>query len=185
MITIRSASPADAEGIRAVYAPYVEQSPATFEEEVPSVEELRARMAAPPRRPWLVAESGGAIVGYAYASAHHTRASYRWAADTSVYLAAPFTGRGLGRRMYDHLLPEVRTLGYVSVFAGITLPNAASVALHTAAGFTLTGISRHVGYRLGRWRDVGHYGRLLVSPLPDTPPEPRPWQPDQAGRLAS
>ncbi len=176
MITIRAAGAADAAGIQAVYAPYVAASPATFEEELPGVEEIGARMLAAPRKPWLVAETDGEIVGYAYASAHHPRASYRWSADTSVYLAASMHRRGLGRRLYDLLLPEVRALGYLQVFAGITLPNAASVALHTAVGFEQTGLYRNVGYRLGAWRDVASFGMALSSPLPTVPVEPRPWR---------
>jgi phosphinothricin acetyltransferase len=177
MIVIRAAGPGDAAGILAVYAPYVDGSAATFEEQVPSVEELRARMSAAPRRPWLVAEAGGEIVGYAYASAHHPRASYRWSADTSVYLAAPFHRRGLGRRLYERLLPQLRELGYLNLYAGITLPNEASVALHTSCGFEPIGVYRNVGFRLGAWRDVGWFGLPLAAPLPAPPAEPRAWLP--------
>ncbi|MCK9894408.1 GNAT family N-acetyltransferase [Frankia sp. AgB32] len=177
MVIIRAAGAADAAGIQAVYAPYVTGSPATFEEAVPGLAELRARMAAAPRKPWLVAEADGEIVGYAYASAHHARASYRWSADTSIYLAAAVHRRGLGRALYDRLLAEVRALGYLNVYAGITLPNAASVTLHTAVGFEPTGVYRNVGYRLGAWRDVAYFGMALASPLPPAPAEPRPWRP--------
>ncbi|WP_055751446.1 GNAT family N-acetyltransferase [Frankia sp. AvcI1] len=178
MVTIRAAHPSDAAGIRAVYAPYVAGSPSTFEEELPTPADFQARMLASPRRPWLVAEAGGEIVGYAYASAHRTRASYRWSVDTSVYLAAGHHRRGLGRRLYDELIAQVRTLGYLNLYACITLPNAASVALHTSVGFRPIGVFTDVGYKLGAWHDVGWFGLTLVDEHPAEPAEPRPWLPE-------
>ncbi|WP_163554507.1 GNAT family N-acetyltransferase [Candidatus Frankia alpina] len=180
MVTIRAARPSDTAGIRAVYAPFVAGSPATFEEKLPTVEGLHARMFTSPRRPWLVAEAGGEIAGYAYASAHHARASYRWSVDTSVYLAAVHHRRGLDRRLYDELIAEVRALGYLNLYASITLPNAASVALHTAVGFRPVGVFPHTGYKLGAWHDVGWFGLPLVDEHPADPADPRPWLPESA-----
>jgi len=182
MVTIRAARPSDVAGIQAVYAPFVAGSAATFEEEVPTLEVLRDRMTATPRKPWLVAEAGSGaaavVVGFAYASAHRSRSSYRWSADTSVYLAPDHHRRGLGSRLYAVLIPEMRRLGYLNLYAGITLPNAASVALHTSAGFAPVGVYPGVGYRLGAWRDVGWFGLTLVSPPPESPGEPQIWVPD-------
>src|SRR5579885_713547 len=91
---------------------------------------IARRMAAAPRLPWLVAERAGQITGYAYASAHRARAAYRWSADVSVYLDPGERGQGTGRALYARLLEIVRELGYVNAYAGITLPNPASVGLH-------------------------------------------------------
>ena len=174
---VRAATPDDAHAIAAVYAPYVTDGVASFEAAPPSAAEFAQRMDAPPRLPWLVAAADGAVVGFAYASKHRTRAAYRWSVDVSVYLAAQARGRGIGRALYARLLPEVRALGYVSAFAGITLPNPASVGLHEAMGFTPVGVYPDVGFKHGRWRDVGWW-RLRLQEPPAQPDEPREWHPD-------
>ena len=172
---IRAASMSDAASIRAVYAPYVCDTSITFEEEVPSVAEFAARISAKPRLPWLIAEYDGRTAGYAYASKHRARASYRWSADVSVYLDADCHGRGVGRALYDRLLAEVRELGYITVFAGITMPNPASVGLHRSAGFEPVGTYRNVGYKQNSWHDVSWWTLPLVAEPPANPAEPREW----------
>lgn len=179
-VSVRPATPADAAAIAAIYGAHVSDGYASFETEAPSVAEIARRMAAAPRLPWLVAEQDAAVIGFAYAARHRERAAYRWSADVSVYLAAPATGRGVGRALYDALLPEVAALGYVSVFAGIALPNAASVRLHESVGFTPVGVYRDVGFKHGQWRDVGWWQRRLVDPPPGEPAEPREFtEPDE------
>jgi len=100
--------------------------------------------------------------------------AYRWTADSSVYISPDYQGRGVGRLLYRHLIAEVADLGYVSLFAGITLPNEASVGLHEAMGFDALGVFRNVGYKNGSWRDVGWWQRALRD-LPRRPDEPREW----------
>jgi L-amino acid N-acyltransferase YncA len=184
-IIVRAAVPEDAGAISAIYAPVVMATAISFEETPPAPAEISRRMLASPRLPWLVAEAGrdagraGRIAGYAYASAHRARAAYRWSADSSVYLDPEFRSRGLGRLLYEHLIDEVRALGYLSLFAGIALPNPASVGLHEALGFQPVGVFRNVGYKHGAWRDVGWWQRPLRDP-PPAPDEPRAWQ---AGRV--
>ena len=107
-------------------------------------------------------------------SAHRQRPAYRWSADCSVYLVPRYRSRGLGRRLYERLIGEVRDLGYVSLFAGIALPNAPSVGLHEAMGFRVVGVFSNVGYKLGSWRDVGWW-QLPLRDVPPAPTEPRPW----------
>ncbi|MCU1691186.1 MAG: Phosphinothricin N-acetyltransferase [Frankiales bacterium] len=148
---------------------------ASFEAEPPDAAAVLARLQARPRRPWLVAERDGAVVGFAYASAHRARAAYRWAADVSVYLDAEERGRGTARALYDVLLPLVRGLGYTTAHARITLPNPASAGLHEAFGFRLVGVYADVGFKHGRWHDVGWWRLALVSPPPVPPPEPGEW----------
>lgn len=173
---MRAAEPRDADDVRAVYAPYIEESLASFEEMVPDVAEIARRMLAEPRLPWLVACEADRVVGYAYASHHRARHAYRWSVDFSVYLDASAHRRGIGRLLYERLMQEVRTLGYVTAYAGIALPNDASVGLHEALGFVPVGVFRSVGYKHGAWRDVGWWQLPLTEP-PSNPEEPRAWTP--------
>lgn len=173
---LRPASVEDAAAIAAIYQPYVTDSVASFEAVPPDADEMARRMLVAPRLPWLVAEREGWVVGYCYASPHHPRAAYRWSVDCSVYLDPREQRQGTGRRLYDRLLAVLRELGYVTVFAGISLPNDASVRLHEAVGFTAVGIKRDAGFKHGAWRDVGWWQRGLREP-PADPEEPRPWAP--------
>jgi phosphinothricin acetyltransferase len=176
LVHVRPADIADAAACAAVYAPYVERSVASFEAVPPDGDELARRMLAAPRLPWLVAARDDAVVGYAYASHHRARAAYRWSVDVSVYVAESECGKGIGRILYGSLLPEVHALGYVRAFAGIALPNSASVGLHEAMSFTLVGVYTSVGFKQGRWHDVGWWQRPLCEP-PTDPADPRPWSP--------
>jgi phosphinothricin acetyltransferase len=176
LIDIRPADTNDAAACAMVYAPYVEGSFASFEEIAPTAAEMAGRMLAAPRLPWLVATRGGEVVGYAYASHHRARRAYRWSVEVSVYLRTSEHGRGTGRALYGELLPLVRSLGYVSAFAGVTLPNASSIRLHEAMGFTPIGVFRNVGFKHGAWYDVGWWQLALCEP-PAAPPEPTAWQP--------
>lgn len=168
---IRAATHKDAAAIAAVYAPYVTDTVVSFEEQPPTTGEMAARMDL--RLPWLVADVDG-VTGFAYAAPHRGRAAYRWAVDVSVYLSPDSRGRGLGRALYDALLPVVRDLGYVQAFAGIALPNDASVALHERVGFAPIGVYRSVGFKHDAWHDVGWWQLTLCDP-PTEPHEPLPW----------
>lgn len=173
-VTVRAATPADAAAIADIYRPYVLQTAISFEETPPTAAEFEARMLSTPRLPWLVAVREGAVVGYCYASRHAARASYRWSADVSVYVATNSRAGGVGRLLYSELLPLVRGLGYISVFAGITLPNDASVGFHETLGLTPVGVYRNVGFKHNKWRDVGWWQLTFADP-PDQPAEPQAW----------
>ncbi len=174
---IRLATPADAPAIQAIYAPIVRETAISFEVTEPSVEEMAGRIAKTLGRfPWLVwvapdDTNTPTVVGYAYASAHRDRAAYQWSVDLSAYVHADWRGRGIGKALYLALLPILRDLGYVNTYAGIALPNPASVALHEAIGMLPVGVYQHVGYKFGAWRDVGWwYGELQAPPdAPDAP----------------
>jgi L-amino acid N-acyltransferase YncA len=169
--TVRLAEAHDAEGILRIYAPIVWDTAISFEVEPPTTEEMRARIeAALPEFAWLVSESDGGIAGYAYASRHRERAAYRWSVDVSVYVTAGRRREGVARGLYTPLLGILEDLGYYSAFAGIALPNAASVGFHESMGFRPIGIYRKVGYKLGAWHDVGWWQRALR----EYGPEPRP-----------
>lgn len=171
---VRAARLADSEAVRSIYAPMVEGTATSFEETPPDAGEIRRRMLVRPRLPWLVADTAESVRGYAYASPHRSRPAYRWSADCSVYVDPSYRSQGLGRALYEHLIAELRNLGYVSLFAGIALPNDASVGLHASLGFQAVGAFRHVGYKHGRWHDVGWWQLLLTDP-PSSPPEPQEW----------
>jgi L-amino acid N-acyltransferase YncA len=181
-VRVRAATADDAAAVAGIYAPLVRHTAVSFELEPPSAAEIARRMTAVPRRlPWLVADRGGTVVGYAYATPHRGRAAYRWSVETSVYVATSARGSGIGARLYDVLLLVLTDLGYACAYAGIALPNPASEALHAAAGFRHVGTFPHVGHKLGRWHDTGWWWRpLQPADGDDRPPaEPAPWD----GRL--
>lgn len=177
---LRLATPDDASAIAAIYAPVLHNTAISFEVEEVSAEEMEDRVATTLLQyPWLVAEADGDVLGYAYAAQHRTRAAYGWSTDVSVYLAARARRRGLGRALYTALLDVLTAQGYANAFAGITLPNAASVQLHKSLGFVTIGVYRSVGWKLGRWHDVGWWQRrLTISDAAPPTPIPMPNLPE-------
>jgi phosphinothricin acetyltransferase len=167
-VLVRLADPErDAAACAAIYAPHVDPGPASFEDVPPTPEEIARRMRS--AHVWLVAtDDDGTVAGYAYASPHRDRAAYRWAVDVAAYVADAHQGRGVGRALYAALLPAVRERGFKSACAGITLPNDASVALHERSGFEPVGVYRRIGFKAGKWRDVGWW-QIILAP-DDTPP---------------
>jgi L-amino acid N-acyltransferase YncA len=170
---IRVARLEDAEQILEIYAPVVFETVISFELEAPSLTEMRERiMRTQVKYPWLVMEDGNRIQGYAYATAHRERPAYQWSADVSVYVRPEAHRRGIARGLYEALLQILRALGYYNVYAGIAQPNAGSVALHEALGFTQVAIYQQVGYKLGAWRNVGWW-QLSFGEHPVNPPVPK------------
>lgn len=171
--TIRLATISDAAAIRSIYAPFCENSSAvSFETEAPSVEEIACRVKKTLERfPWIVFELDGVVLGYAYAGEHKSRAAYRWSTDASVYLDAAARKRGVGKRLYKCLFEILRHMSYVNVYAGITLPNPASLALHRALGFTELCVYKKVGFKGGAWHDVV-WLELSLQEHSDQPVEP-------------
>ncbi len=176
-VSVRPATAGDAKAIRAIYAPIVRETTISFEMEPPDTAEIRRRMeAGPVRLPWLVAEMGRDVAGYAYAAAFRSRPAYRWSVETTVYIASSARRRGAGRALYERLLADLRGLGYVSAYAGIALPNDASVRLHEAAGFIPAGVFPAAGYKHGGWVDVGWWA-VALRQAPTVPDPPRAWCP--------
>jgi phosphinothricin acetyltransferase len=171
-LLIRLAEPADAAAIAAIYRPYVEGSRISFEETAPDADEVARRMASPVH-PWLVAEQGGRVVGYASTSPMRDRPAYRWSVETGLYVELDQHGRGIGQALLATHLELLERQGFVTAIAGIALPNDASVALHEKLGFVLSGIERGVGFKLGEWVDVGRWQRDL-APRSGVPAAPRP-----------
>ena len=175
---IRVATPDDAAAFAAIYAPIVTDTHISFEEQAPSVHEMRERIVATLKwTPWLAAIVDDEIAGYAYAGRHRERAGYRWSVDVSVYLDPGVRGRGVGRALYERLFLILEQQGFRNAYAGITLPNDASIGLHRALGFEPIGIYRRVGWKTGAWYDVAWFGHDLRAGGDDASPpgEPTPF----------
>lgn len=167
-LRIRDATAADAEATAAIYRPFVTDTTVSFELEPPSVDEFAQRiLSAQSKWAWLVAERGGRIAGYAYASSFRPRAAYRWSVEVSAYTDPSFRGQGVGRALYERLIAILVAKGYCTAYAGITLPNEPSVRFHQALGFTAVGVFRRAGRKFGAWHDVSWWQR----PLQDHPPD--------------
>lgn len=160
-VTVRPATPADAQACADIYRPYVEETAVSFETEAPTTTELAARIAS--AIAWLVAvDEHDTVLGYAYASRHRERAAYRFACDVSVYVGPGSAGRGIGRALYAQLFADLEERGYRQACAGIALPNAASIGLHMALGFRSVGTYERIGWKHGAWHDV-HWMQLALG----------------------
>lgn len=159
---IRLATIYDAEQILEIYAPYVETTNISFETIVLSKEEMETRIKRIlENNPWIVFEEDKYILGYAYASKHRERAAYKWAVDTSIYIRQDHRGKGIGKALYTALISILKLQGYCNVYAGICLPNEASVGLHEYFGFKKIAHFNKVGYKFGQWHDVGWWELFL------------------------
>lgn len=160
---IRPASADDGAALARIYETYVRGTTVTFEEEPVAPEEMarRIREVAAAGLPWLVAEEEGRVVGYAYAAPWKSRSAYRFSVEITVYLEPDRARRGWGTRLYEELFVLLRERGVHAVMGGIALPNDASVALHEKLGMTKVAHFREVGFKHGRWIDVGYWQRTL------------------------
>lgn len=162
---IRSAGAADARAVRDLYAPFVTDTATSFEADPPDAAAMEQRIRdVQEKHPWLVFESAGEILGYAYASSHRARKAYQWCVEVSVYVHARARHQGIGRALYSALFDLLRRQGFVNAYAGITLPNAASVGLHESLGFRSIGVYPRIGFKFGKWHDVGWFQLRLQDP---------------------
>jgi phosphinothricin acetyltransferase len=153
-VEIRPADRTDAEAIAAIYAHYVATSTTTFAETAPDPAEFREKIASS-KLPFLVAQDGRVVQGYAYLAPYHQRSAYRHTAESSVYVADGARGGGIGRALLERLLMEAPRVGVREVIAIIGVTDGApSVALHRALGFREVGRLTRVGYKHGRWHDT-------------------------------
>src|SRR6476620_2575552 len=152
MPLIRLATPADGDRLSEIYAPAVVGSGISFELEPPDGAEMARRVGyVAARTPWLVCEHRGEVAGYAYASRHRERAAYDWSVEVSAYVDAEHHRAGVARALYASLFAALTVQGFHNAYAGVALPNDASVAFHRALGFTLVGTYHRVGYKHGCW----------------------------------
>lgn len=162
MVAIREATADDAARCADIYRPYVTDTAITFEEVPPDATEMARRIARyGTDYGWLVAEVSDQVAGYAYASPHNERAAYRHSVNLGIYVDPAFARRGIGTTLYARLFDRLRAQGRHAALALITLPNAASVALHEAHGFRSVGVLREVGRKFDTWHDVGWWQLLL------------------------
>jgi phosphinothricin acetyltransferase len=160
---IRKCAATDADALARIYNHYVVSTIITFEEEPIDGAEMARRIddVAAATLPWLVAEREGDVVGFAYASKWKGRCAYRYSVETTVYVDHRCPRQGLGSRLYDALLPLLKEASLHAAIGGIALPNDASVALHERVGFEKIAHFREVGFKFGRWIDVGYWEKLL------------------------
>jgi phosphinothricin acetyltransferase len=162
MTMIRPCQPADAAQICAIYNPYVRETVVTFEETPVAERDMAQRIEATlARLPWLVWEQDGAIAGYACATPWKSRSAYRFSVESTVYVTQALARRGIGSRLLEALIADLRARNVHCAVGGIALPNPASIALHEKLGFVKIGEFKEIGYKLGRWVDVGYWELLL------------------------
>jgi len=173
-VVIRPAGDKDAAAIAAIYAPFVESTATSFETEPPSADDIKKRIKETTvAYPWLVCECDGVVAGYAYATRHRVRAAYQWCVEVSVYVHPDFQRSGVARGLYTSLFAILAAQGFVNAYAGITLPNARSVALHEGLGFLPLAVYRGVGFKMGQWHDVGWW-QFVVNQHPASPEPAKP-----------
>ncbi len=172
MAMIRLAQPADADGILAIYAPYIANTSFTFETEVPTINDFAERIRTYLTQwPWLVCEIDGKIAGYAYASRYRERVAYQWSVECSVYIHDDHQRSGIAHALYTALFALLKEQGFRNVYAVINLPNDRSVAFHESCGFTYFATYEKVGYKLGKWKNVGWW-QLIINEFGDEPEKP-------------
>jgi phosphinothricin acetyltransferase len=159
---LRPVVPEDAPEIAEIYNYYIKNTVITFEEDLVNPRTVAERIKEIiPRYPWFVWEAGGKLAGYAYAHAWNERTAYRFTAEDSVYLKPGWERRGIGRRLLERLIEELRRRQIHTLMSVITVPNPASVGLHESLAFKKTGQFNAVGFKQGRWLDVGYWELIL------------------------
>jgi phosphinothricin acetyltransferase len=179
-MVVRAAAPEDMPAVQAIYTQYVLHSLATFEEEPPSTEEMRQRYENVAREglPYLVADFGGAVVGFGYCSLYRTRSAYRYTLEDSIYVKKGSEGRGIGQALLAELIARGEALGYRQLVAVIgDSANAPSIGLHARLGFLRVGTLRSVGFKFGRWVDAVLMQRSLGAGDATKPSTSPPKQP--------
>ena len=171
-MTIRLVTEKDAAEILEVYTPYVTETAITFDYEPPTVEEFEEKIRDYSQNyPWLVIEENNRIIGYAYGSKHRTKQAYQWSPESTIYLSKQVQGKKIGRILYQTLFDLLRIQGFVNVYAGVTIPNEKSEAIHLSLGFEETGDFKKMGYKMGKWHDVRWYVLYLAEHI-SNPPSP-------------
>lgn len=169
---IRLATAADSSSILDIYSLYISNTSFTFETEVPSVQAFADRIESYLQSwPWLVCEIDGKIAGYAYATRHRERTAYQWCTESSIYIHDDFQRRGVAHALYAALFDILKIQGFRNIYAVINLPNDRSVAFHESCGFKYFATYEKVGYKLGKWKNVGWW-RLILNEFGDEPAPP-------------
>ena len=170
-INIRIARESDAEKLLNIYSPYIEKTAVTFEYVPPREEEFRARIEKTLSRfPYLVAETGGKPIGYAYASYYIPRAACDHACEVSIYLAEDAKGKGIGKELYSKLFEILGKQNITNIYASVAFAEKedeylthASARFHERMGFSKTGHFRACGYKFGRWYDLLWFEKIIAA----------------------
>ena len=198
-VTIRPATPEDAEALLSIYTPYVEHTAITFEYDVPSVEEFRQRIVHTLQHyPYIVAERAinssapdtkneancGActeIVGYAYAGPLHARAAYAWSVETSIYVKESKKKSGIGKALYASLEKALAAQNMTNLNACIASPvvddeylNHNSIQFHEHLGYSMVGEFHKCAYKFGRWYNMVWMEKIIAD-HPDRQPDVIPF----------
>src|SRR6266404_5680560 len=172
MSTIRLAKESDAASILKIYAPYIENTSYTFETELPTINSFKERINGYLQNwPWLVCDIKGVIAGYAYGSKHRERIAYQWSVESSVYVHDDYQRIGIGNALYSALIDILKLQGFRNLYAVINLPNDKSVVFHEKMGFEYFATYKSVGYKLGKWKNVGWW-QLQLNEYSDEPSPP-------------
>lgn len=177
-VKLRAATPDDAAKLLEIYAPYVTDTAITFEYDIPTIDDFRARIVHTlAKYPYIVAECDGNIVGYAYASAFHPRAAYGWAAEASIYVRRDMKRMGLGRTLYAALESALRAQGVLNINACIACPDVDdeyltrnSIGFHMHMGYSMVGEFHKCGYKFGRWYNMVWMEKMLGEHIDAQPP---------------
>ncbi|MDR2630496.1 MAG: GNAT family N-acetyltransferase [Spirochaetaceae bacterium] len=162
---IRPVRQTDAAAICGIYNYYVENTAVTFDETPAKAEIMEDHIGKITAQfPWFVWEEGGEIFGYAYLHQWKERMAYRFSTEDSIYLKQGFQGRGMGKELLARLLEKIKKADVHTVVAGITIPNEQSIGLHEKFGFKKIAQFPEIGYKLGKWRDVGYWELILPYP---------------------
>ncbi len=173
-VLIRPVNEKDSASLLQIYAPFIRETDITFEYDVPSVQEFADRISSVTKRyPWLVCESDGKVIGYAYASRHSERTAYQWSVNVSVYVKPEHHGKHLATALYTALFEILRRAGYFNAYACITTPNVKSEGFHQAFGFKPIGVFNNVGFKFGKWKSVRWF-EYALSALSSDPQKPKP-----------
>ena len=176
--TVRTATPGDAERLLEIYAWYVRHTAVTFDYDVPSLSDFKARMERTLLRyPYLVIEEGGRVMGYACAGPFVGRAAYDWACETTIYLDHAERRKGLGRALYSALEAKLGRMGVLNLYACIGVPEREdeyltldSARFHARLGYVEAGRFRRCGYKFGRWYDMIWMEKLIGEHRPNPKP---------------
>jgi len=172
MNVLRIASVNDAHSVLDIYGPYIQNTSFTFETEVPPIEAFKERIRYYLQNwPWLVCEVGGIIAGYAYGTKHRERTAYQWCVESSVYVHDDFHRAGVATALYSALIEILKLQGFRNLYPVINLPNERSVLFHERIGFEYFATYKNVGYKLGKWKNVGWW-QLQLNDYIDEPSAP-------------
>jgi L-amino acid N-acyltransferase YncA len=172
MIVLRSVTPDDAAALTAIYAPFVATNAVSFETQVPTAREMKARITAgEPTFPWIAAvdEDSGVILGYAFAKPFRAGATYRFVVEVAMYTVGEIEGQGVRRSLLSSLIATLTAQNFTQAICTLMTPNDKLILLYEAMGFRRAGVYREVSFKNGQWHDVGLWQRELANA--DTPPD--------------